>query len=311
MHAQLQTLCDQFILNRDAVRASEKMADQMMTAVCAYLFTAKGIPADAAGIAACKNLVKSRLKWHSTLRGNVMLLLSCILSMEEDPARALTRVEETYTAFRAHFTAYDHLALAAILLRNEQNPDSLAARARELYQGMRRQHPFLTGQEDAFYCLLLCRTNRDENALMAAAEAAYAHLTERFAKADWTQTVSHMVALQDEKPECACQKLFDLFDAITLAGGKFGRSWELPALCALALAAPDARICAHQVMDADRFLSTQKGYGFFGFGKKDRLMHAAMIASCLYGTEGMDSAGLLSTLCIIIARRAAATAAAV
>ena len=69
----------------------------------------------------------------------------------------------------------------------------------------------------------------------------------------------------------------------------------------------------NDVILVDRFLSGQKGYGVFGLGRKQRLMHAAMIVTCYYmGREenlAMNTAAIGATVSLIAAQQAAMCAA--
>ena len=60
------------------------------------------------------------------------------------------------------------------------------------------------------------------------------------------------------------------------------------------------------MMEADGFLAAQKGYGFWGIGRKIRLMHAAMIVSDEYiPHDAVDRAALTGTISLIIAQQIA------
>ena len=65
------------------------------------------------------------------------------------------------------------------------------------------------------------------------------------------------------------------------------------------------------IMEADDFLARQKGYGFFGIGKKQRLMHAGMIVTSDYLDQSgaMQAAAIGGTISLIAAQQAAMCAA--
>lgn len=308
MRAALQTLCDQFIQNRNTIKAAFKWSSSYMIPVCAHLFAAAGKTADADALLHCRDVVKHGTKWHSPFRGNVNLPLLCMLSMAQDPVATLRRIDETYRAFRTHFPASDHLALAAVLMSDEVDPLNLAARAKALWTRIRKEHPFLTGAEDTLFTLLLSRMDKTDDELLFDMEESYLLLKSRFGNVNWTQSVSHILALQSSTPQEKATRLFELYDAISLAGGKYGKAYELPALAAFASVEADPRAAAMDIMDVDLFLSEQAGYGFFGTGKQTRLMHAIMIVSGEYAhTAAMDSALLSSMLSLIITQQQAAT----
>ena len=67
------------------------------------------------------------------------------------------------------------------------------------------------------------------------------------------------------------------------------------------------------IMDADDYLAQQKGYGFFGIGRKQRLMHAGMIVASSYieqeQSHAMNFAAISGTISLIAAQQAAMCAA--
>ena len=308
MRIALQNLCDQFIRNRDTIKSAFKWSNGYMLPVCAHLFSAAGKTPSADALLRCSALVKQSTKWHSPFRGNVHMPLVCALSMTEDPAEAFRRTDAAYQAFRAHFPASDHLALSAVLMPHEQSPLQLAERAKALWTRIRKEHPFLTGSDDVLFALLLSRTGKAEDELIRDMEESYLMLKGRFGQSNWSQSVSHILALQEGTPQEKTTRLFELYDAITASGSKYGMAHELPALAAFASSRADARATAMDLMDADLFLSEQKGYGAFGIGKRIRLLHAVMILSGEYArSDAMDSALLSSMLTLIIAQQQAAT----
>ena len=64
------------------------------------------------------------------------------------------------------------------------------------------------------------------------------------------------------------------------------------------------------MISIDNLLDVQKGYGAFGFDKKTRLMHAAMLTADLYeDTDNAQAAVSASALAMIAAQEAALMAA--
>ena len=60
------------------------------------------------------------------------------------------------------------------------------------------------------------------------------------------------------------------------------------------------------VAQVDEYLADQRGYGLFGVGRKQRLMHAAMLVACDYADGEnqtvMNTAALNGTIALIIAQ---------
>ncbi len=81
----------------------------------------------------------------------------------------------------------------------------------------------------------------------------------------------------------------------------------------LAILPVDQQQVMQDIMDADDFLKQQKGYGFWGIGKKQRLMHAGMIVASSYVDQkenhAMNSAAITGEVSLIVAQQAAMCAA--
>ena len=93
-------------------------------------------------------------------------------------------------------------------------------------------------------------------------------------------------------------------------GYKYGTDYELATLGILALLPTDSGTIMTDIMEVDDFLS-QKGYGFFGIGRKQRIMHAGMIVASDYTgqSDAMHTVAIGGTISLIAAQQAAMCAA--
>ena len=251
MNESLQALVARFIEDRDAIRAAFKLENDYIYPVCAQIFLAADRPVERERVEACKALVKSTTGVFSNFRGNIKLPLL--------------------------------LALAALLLSDTVSEDgfpALGARGRDLFKRMRKEHPFLTGREDSVFALLLAQSDRSDDELIEDMERCYDLLREHFPGGDGLQTASHVLALSTEDPTDKAFRVVSLYNAIEAAGGKYGKTRQLPILAALTLGQRFAEDLARDILELDGFLATQKGYkGVFGMDKRTRIMHAAMLLS--------------------------------
>ena len=73
----------------------------------------------------------------------------------------------------------------------------------------------------------------------------------------------------------------------------------------------DKAVVIQDLIEVDDFLANQKGYGFFGLGRKQRLMHAGLIVTGDYlkDTRMMHTTATHSALSLIAAQQAAMCAA--
>ncbi len=309
MNDSLQALALRFIEDRDAIRAAFRLESEYMYPVCAQIFLMADRPVDREQLERCKALVKESTGIFSNFRGNIQLPLLCMLAAGDEPEDRWARTQRCYALLKETFFGSTYLALAALLLVDtvkEADVPALAARGKALYQRMKKEHPFLTGQEDSVFALLLAQCRRSDDELIEDMEACYQLLDQRFPKGDGLQTTSHVLALSEASPEEKVDRMLTLFDAITAAGGKYGKDRQLPILAALSLSREDVDDLARGIMDLDGVLAQQKGYkGIFGLDRRTRIMHAAMLLS-LPDREAdlMNAAAQQTTLAMIAAQQA-------
>ena len=312
MDAALQNMCERFIENRDRVKAAFKWDSSLIYPACANLFCAAGREADPDRLAQCKQLIKEQTGVFSNFRGNVRPALACMLSMEDDSEGKLGRVISNYQLLKQEFWGSGYLVLVSYYLTDlarNQDAASFAERGKALYRRMKKEHPFLTSQEDSVFAVLMAVSEKNDDALVEDMEACYRLLKRRFFSANAVQTASHVLALSDDSPDEKVERMMALYDAILQAGGKYGRDFELAVLAAQAVLPIDPASAATDMLDADAYLARQKGYGFWGAGRRARMMHAAMIVSDVYSPQlQADAAAMTGTLAMIAAQQAASCA---
>ena len=314
MNKTPQELVDRFIETRDAVRAAFRMENEYIYPVCAQIFLAADKPVEIEQLERCKALVKSSTSVFSSFRGNVKLPLLCMLAAGDDPEERWDRTRRYYALLKESFYGSEYLALGAMLLSDavqEEDVPALAVRGKGLYQRMKKEHPFLTGQEDSVFALLLSQSARSDDELIEDMERCYALLKERFPSGNGLQAASHVLALSSEIPVDKTFRMIGIFNAIEEAGGKYGKDWQLPILAALSLGQRFQEDLARELLEIDALLSKRKGYkGVFGLDKRARSMHAAMLLSLQHEAEPKQPVELVgaaaqqATLAIIAAQQA-------
>ena len=91
------------------------------------------------------------------------------------------------------------------------------------------------------------------------------------------QSLSHVLALCEGSSGSKCRAVFDLYHGLREKKYKYGTGYELATLGVLALLPQGKAAVMADLIEIDTYLSMQKGYGFFGLTKKQRLMHAGML----------------------------------
>ena len=331
METTLQAIWDEFFAARGELQSVLKMESEYTYPVCAGLYVGANKPVDAERLDDCKRMVKSSVGIFSSFRGIVRLPLLSMLALDDDPQGRWERTQANYQVLKEYFFGSEYLALVAALLcdtAKDNDVPALAERGRMLYNRMKKEHPFLTGQEDSVFAVLLAESERSDDELIADMEACYRLLDERFPKGDGMQTVSHILAMLDGKPEEKAARVLKLFDALTAAGCKYGKDREPAILAALSARPETVKTLTEEITETDRYFSEQKGYrGVFGLDRRTRSMHAAMLVSIYHARKDASAQGdavlhaaaqqatiatiaaQQAAMCAIIASSAAASAA--
>ena len=178
---------------------------------------------------------------------------------------------------------------------------------------MKKEHPFLTSSEDCVFAALLALSDKSDGVLIRDIETCYETLKEKFHDRNALQSLSHVLALSGDDMMSAgdkCRNTMSLFDALKERKCKYGKSYELSSLGVLATLDRSINETADDIAEISAFLKGQKGYGFFGYDRAQRLLHAALIltSDVLGGSDTMTGAAIGSTVSMIAAQQAATCA---
>ncbi len=322
----VEMMCDALISDREIIKSAFKWDSEQFYPVCANLFLTRDKEPDPNALRACRDLIKEQTGIFSAFRGNAGLPMICLISLAEDPAAELEKTLRAHQALRRRFAASDYLALAAWSLKDMDVSalDSAVDHSRELYDRMRKEHPFLTGSEDTVFTVLMALSGRDDDALIADMEESYTILKARFKDSDSVQSISHILALDLRSPAEKTARFTALYDAVIQYGMKYGRGRELALLAAPALTDTDPAVLAREMLTAYDRLEGVKGWtGLFGYDRRQRAAHAAMLVADLHPVKADVSSSLIPQqmalnaviaqqmmMCAAIAASAAASSAA-
>ena len=238
-----------------------------------------------------------------------------MLAASPDPVERFRRARGLYAAFRKHFACSQFLPVASMILSEsvgESEYAALAERTRAIYVAMRKEHPFLTSSEDSVFAAMLALSKERDFDVILETERCYAILKKELTGSNATQSLSHVLALFSGSAVEKCDRTVRLYRALKAAKYRYGLGYELPTLGVLAaLPLSDGEIFT-ALTEVDAFLRLQKGYkGIFGMTKQQRLMHASMIVSAVYGGEAavMDGVSLGAGIGLVAAEQAAMLAA--
>ena len=316
MRETLYKSCENFIENRDAIKSAFAWESEYLYPVCAAMFTEKSKTVNIEYMKQCRDILKARTGLFSNFRATGKLAMLSMLAVEGNPEGRMDQALQMYDALKGHFFTSEYLPLASMILADMVHPvqyGEIAARTRRIYNLMKENHPFLTSGEDSVFAALLALSERTDEQAVAEMEQCYQLLRQEFGIGNALQSLSHVLALGNGTPEEKCTRTIELYRRLKDSGYKYGREYELATLGVLALLPGELEDIAKDVMDVDNYLAGEKGYGFFGLGKKQRLMHAGMLVAGdrIDAEESpvMGTAAISGTISLIAAQQAAMYAA--
>ena len=316
MRSSLAALCRSFEENREVIRNTFRWENAYIYPVCAAVFTDKRRRADAEELRRCRDLLKGETGIFSNFRGITRAVVISLLCAGGSDEIRLQRTLEVYGLLKNHFFISQYLPLTSVILADMVSPQRYAevtARTRKIYERMKKEHPFLTAGEDSVLAAMLALSPLTDEEIVSETERCYGILKEEFRPGNAVQSLSHVLALGEGSPDEKCEKTISLYRELKGRGIRYGTGYELATLGILALLPADRRNVIEDLTETDRFLADGKGYGLLGVGKKQRLMHAAMLVTSDYlGRDGnmvMNSAAAGSVISLVAAQQAALCAA--
>ncbi|CUM92995.1 Uncharacterised protein [Blautia hydrogenotrophica] len=318
MRSTLSGLCKSFMENKERIRVAFAWENYYLHPVCAALFINQRQIADTDWMKRCKGILEEHTGAFSGFRGIAKLSMISYLALDGSPERRMQKALMVYDAMKEHFFSSQYLSVASMMISGMAEKDryeEIARRTRRIYDLMRKEHPFLTSSEDSVFAALLALSEKSDEEVIRETEDCYRLLKEQFSAGNALQSLSHALALGEGTAKEKCERTIRLYDLLKEKGCKYGTSYELATLGVLALLPAKLETIAEDVAETDAFLAKQKGYGFFGFSRKQRLMHAGLIVASDYIGENvelkMGAAAVGGTIALIVAQQTAICAAVV
>lgn len=316
MRQELQILCTDFIKNRDLAKEAFAWESSYMPPICAGILTDKKHDFTVETLKEFRQMIKDRTGICSNFRGKGIAPMACMLAISDDAEKLITDAFHIYEELIKKFWSSRYLPLVAMIIAQiaeESQYLTIVQKSKQIYDLMKQEHPFLTSSEDGSFAALLAFSESSPEAIIAEAEKCYKILKSKFFSRNALQSLSHVLALGEGSAEMKCRKLEELFEELKSKDHKYGTDYELATLGALSIQSKDVAQLVQEVIEVADYLENQKGYGFFGATKKQRLMHATMLVCKAEGnnesSQIMNSTAISGTIAMIAAEEAALFAA--
>lgn len=156
-------------------------------------------------------VLKQKTGMFSKFRGtNSFVWLSFLDAKYEDIEPAIDEALQLDTLLdRKHFRFSTLRPFIASQLINVNEPEQRLDEASTLYQTFKRNHPWLTSEEDLLSALVLVQAFDDHDALNERIETYYEALKAELPRSNELQLVSHLLAFSELAPPDAVTRVLD------------------------------------------------------------------------------------------------------
>ncbi|MGG7178772.1 DUF4003 family protein [Clostridium paraputrificum] len=290
----------------------------------ALSLTLRGEIADASRVNEAIKIIKNNTSVLSNFRGNNLFTTAVTISFYEDMEGSLREINIVYEKLKNLFFTNQYLILASIVIFNAKdrmNIDEAVKNTRVVYDYMKKNHRFLTGQEDISAAAMIAVTSTNiEEALKEIEEYYVALKYKGFWAGNNLQSLSHILPLFSGEVDEKVNKVVKIEEALRKNKVPL-KNYSLPLLAIASVVAENPDDFAREVREVSEKIKLEKGFGSFSLGSLIRNMIAVGVVASDYveRLDDTDKEKLINTtnnvtltiqIAIQIAAASAATAAA-
>lgn len=303
-----------FAENAQIIKKGFTWQDTMTKRLASLLYALEDKRVNSEAIRECHTLIKANTGVFSVFRGDMSLCVAAMLSLKHNREELLADTLSVYSLLKnMRFHTSDYLAIAAYQIAAnapKERHELVVSRTRAFYEGMKSRRWFLTGQDDYIFAAMLGLSDIDPNEGAERIEKLFQNLKPEFWTKNSVQALAQILVLSGQSDE-AVSRVLSLRSVLRSNNVKLDKMYTLPSLGVLCLLPVDGDVIARDILDAQAFLKTQKGFGAFSVSSQELLLYAAAIVSAYYSEDQSIMTASISTsiASIIIAQQAAMIAA--
>ncbi len=320
MTEELLSRCELFVKNLEMMRENFRWEASHLYALCANIYTGKGIEINPQRIKASKDIIKDGTSFFSNFRNiTTTTALATLISMEQEPANTFLLVRAVYGFLKEFFSPSASLTLAAYLIVKYSSAEKYAEttmHTRKMFDMMKKNHFFLTSSGECITAVQFALSGKNDDDIIGRSEKCFELLKGEMNIGNTNQAISNVLALSDKDEAEITEKTLAVINSLKGHGYKLTAGIDLSVFAALALSDFETERIVNDTLEVNAYLMTVQGFGNAITGSKlidpkvlpkRRLMHSALIvldeyvnlaASGGFG-EGSDSLSSALTMALI------------
>lgn len=285
MKQELLEKCQLFVENKNKLDKDFTWDSAIIMPVCAMIYAQNNQKVDTQKMKDCRKLLKGKVSAFSGLRSYGELVLLSKMALADNPSDYLDKTLQVYDMLKKYkMSGSAFAALVSMLLVEHVEVlrwEQVLASAQRIYTQMKKNHPFLTGEEDMSFAVLMAMSELPEEWLLKEMEACYEMLKKKFGATDGLQTLSHVLAMDREETAKKCDTILELDAAFKEKKKRFDNN-GIVMYGSMYMMGVEKEEWLANIIEVDDYLKQQKGFGVFGVDSHQRLMYATMLVMNQY-----------------------------
>ena len=223
-------------------------------------------------------------------------LVAAVMTESDNPGETLSRINDYFKKLRKITTGADFDAAAAALISRytkAEDADALIEKVREVFRGLKEEHPILTGYDDIINCVLMAQTEKSAEALVEESEKNFGNLKGDFFSKNNVQSLACILTVFDGESEDKCFRSVNTYNKlkenkIRLSGYSLACAGTFSQL----VKDEDFDAVVNEIEEVSDVLKKVSGLGNFSAGKTFRkLMSTAIVLSVFAEDKSKDHSG--------------------
>ena len=282
MDQVLQEICDLQIENEKAVKRASFLEDEDVIKIGALFHTARGLRAEEEKIRKCREILTKKTKIFSNFRGILRFAVQARLAAAPDPEGYMDQVLAVYGKLtEGRKLPGEILVMAAMTIcdyAEGQDVDAIIAATREAHAKIKKQHKFLTDDNDMPYIAMMVQSGKNVDRTVEEVEAIYRALKETIRiSSDTAQSVALILALSDKPAEVKVDGFVRLYQDLKEEGYATSKSKVMSVYAAFADLTIPREDLVREIGEVKEFLKHQRGYGILSNSDVRNVMAATLV----------------------------------
>lgn len=277
MYNEIRRNCDIFAENREIIRSRYKLDSSMMSLAYAEI----DLKGEIERLSTCEDILRETLPRESVFREEIRIPLICNMAKSDNPEGFLKKAEMLYGLMnRGRKSDCVYRAIASVFTAGRidtEDCSQVAARTLEGYESLKKVRRFSTSESSIPLAAMLAISCRDKDRLKLETDACYEILRRTFKSGGSRQALALIIALCGGDVILSCRRAEDIFEGLRENRHRFGTGIEAATLGILASLDGDTDDFVDEIIMADEYLKTEKGFGTFAVSAETRRMYAAIM----------------------------------